>query len=223
MRRDEVTRSNRHDLTTPVVAVALAAAAGLHLAAFPQHVEEGAGVATFFLLTAALQLGAAVVVPRGIGRRGRALIAAGSAGLVLLWAVSRSVGVPGSGHGGAPEPVGLLVLLAVAAEITVVAGLLARRASPARLTVGAAWPASALIAFGICAAALRWVPPGHAHHDSGSPSAPAEIHAPASPVEPVASRSTAPGNDRTTHTGGCSAGSPCHRPHGHGDHAHPHR
>ena len=145
-----------------VGAAALAVAAGLHLAAFPGHREEGIATAAFFLLVAVAQLAAAYLLRRGAGLRARLAIAAGNLGLVVLWAVSRSVGVPGGGHGASPEPVALLDLLAVAAELTVVVGLLARPSSGAVRTrfAGSALVMTTVLVAG---AALAWVPSGHAH------------------------------------------------------------
>jgi hypothetical protein len=155
----------------------LAVAAGLHLAAFPQHLREGAGVATFFLATAVLQLGAAAFVQlRDPDRRAQLLIAAGNIALITLWAASRSVGVAGAGHGGGPEPVGLLDVLAVAAEAAAVVGLVARPGSAARTSPTVAWPALALVALLVGGAALRWAPTTHAAHVHRSPSPPAEAH-----------------------------------------------
>lgn len=220
---DQMSRPSNHHVATRGVVVALAAAAGLHLAALPRHLEEGAGVASFFLLTAALQLGAAAAASRGIGRRLRALIAAGNATLILLWAVSRSVGLPGSGHAGTVEPVGLLDLLAVGAEITVLVGLFAGRASTPRRPLGAAWSASAVITFLVCGTALQWAPASHGRHDHGSRPAGAETAARGSAAQSLASRSTAPDEDTSTDAGDCSGGFACHHLDRDHDHTHPQR
>lgn len=157
------------------VAVALAAAAGLHLAAFPQHLDEGAAVAAFFLVAAGAQLVGAVVVQRGVSRRGALIITAGNLALIALWAMSRTVALPGVGHGNAAEPATWLDILAVVAEAVVVVGLLARPVS-ARLSAAAVpWPATAAVAVVACAAALQWAPPTHAHDTP--PSGPTTVRA----------------------------------------------
>ena len=163
-------------------------------------------MATFFLVTALLQLGAAAFVQlREPDRRAQLLIAAGNIGLIALWAASRSVGVAGTGHGGGPEPVGLLDVLAVAAEAAAVVGLVARPVSAARTSPMAAWPALALVALLVGGAALQWAPTTHADHVHRSPSPPAEAHQ-HSAVETVvpADAPDVAGNHR----------------HGHGEHTH---
>ncbi len=197
-------------------ALALAGAAGLHLAAFPQHLREGAGVASFFLLTALLQLVAAAFVQRGgRGQRARYVIAAGNLGLIALWAASRSVGVAGA-HGGEPEPVGLLDVLAVAAEVVAVVGLLARPGSAARSSPLVAWPALGLTALLVGGAALQWAPTTHADHVHRSPSRPAETqgHNGVEAVEPVEAVAPLVPVDALDVAGD--------HPHGHGDHPHTH-
>jgi hypothetical protein len=169
------------------VAVVLAAAAGLHLAAFPEHLEQGLAVAGFFLVTAAAQLAAAALVQRGVGRRGAVLIAAGNLTLVALWAVSRTVALPGVGHGGAAEAATWLDVLAVVAEAVVAVALLARPSSAKLSAAAVSWPATgavALVAVVVCVAALQWAPPTHAHDVPHSSPAVAEAVRVREPVLP---------------------------------------
>lgn len=147
----------------------LAVAAGLHAAAFPGHLQEGFTVAAFFLLVAVAQVVAACQLARGTGPGARAAILLGNFGLILLWAASRTVGVPGI-HGGSPESVALLDLLAVAAEVAVVVGL-GIRSSSGTVRVRFAWPALALTALLVGGAGIQWVPAGHAHEHHSSPTA----------------------------------------------------
>lgn len=155
--------------------MALAAAAGLHLAAFPQHFEEGAAVAAFFLVTAGAQLAAAIAVQRGVSRRGALVIAAGNLALIVLWAISRTVVLPGVAHGNAAEPATWLDILAVVAEAVVVVGILARPVAARLSAASVPWPATAGVAVLACAAALQWAPPTHAHDVPAS--APAAVEA----------------------------------------------
>ena len=155
------------------VPLLLAFAAGLHLAALPSHVEEGAAVAAFFLLTAVGQLVAAFVVHRGAAPPTRALIAAANVGVVAVWAVSRTVGLPLFGHDGGVEPVSLLDALSVAAELAIVAGLSFRSVaagsrSGARL---AGIPALTVVALLVAGAGLPFAPAEHAHAET-----PVEAH-----------------------------------------------
>ncbi|HEV3401509.1 MAG TPA: hypothetical protein VG078_06765 [Acidimicrobiales bacterium] len=171
-------------------------------------------MATFFLVTALLQLGAAAFVQlRERDRRGQLLIAAGNIALIVLWAASRSVGVAGAGHGGGPEPVGLLDVLAVAAEAAAVLGLVARPASGARTSPTAAWPALALTALLVGGASLRWAPTTHADHAHRSPSSPAEApeHGAVETVETVGTVVPADALEAVAH-----------HPHGHGEGTHDH-
>jgi len=79
------------------------AAAGAHAAVFPHHLEEVWFVGLFFLVVPLAQAAWACLVTLD-ATDGRVLVAgiAGSLGLIALWAVSRTVGVPGLGR----EPVG---------------------------------------------------------------------------------------------------------------------
>lgn len=106
------------------VAGLLAAAGGLHLAALPGHRSASAVAGAFFAVTAAAQLfGAVLVVTRPSSRTTLAVIA-GNAAVLILWAISRTTGLPTGGELGVREPFGLLDGFAAAAEfLVVVAGL----------------------------------------------------------------------------------------------------
>ena len=98
----------------------LAAAGGLHLAALPGHLSESTAAGAFFALTAAAQLLAAVLVATrsslGIFRA----VVAGNVGVLTLWLMSRTIGLPIAGELGVSEPIGLLDGFATAAELVVV-------------------------------------------------------------------------------------------------------
>ncbi len=208
------------------VALELAAAAGLHLAALSGHLQQGVAVATFFLFAAALQLAAAVLVHRRIGANAAVAIAVANIGLIVLWALSRTVGVPGGAHGGAPEPVGLLDTLAVVTEGVAVAGLfvLARRTSPASPSPRRGRSTVVLTACVVGAAALLLAPAPHGHHRHAAPSTPAVARV--DPLTPAMHAPDAPPADQraqvdTTPTdAGCANATDCGHPHRHGDHGH---
>lgn len=210
------------------VALALAAAAGLHLAAFSGHVRQGVAVATFFFLAAALQLAAAVAVHRRTGQTAAITIAIaiGNIGLIVLWALSRTVGVPGGAHGGAPESVGLLDTLAVATEAVAVAGLflLARRTSPTFPSSRRGRPTVVVTTCVVGVAALLLAPTPHGDHDHGVPSTPAVARV--DPLPPAMyGRDARPADQRgqldpTPPDAGCADPAECDHRHRHGDHAH---
>lgn len=169
----------RRGLTSNTPAVALAVAAGLHLAALPDHAREGAVIGAFFLGTAAFQLVAAWLVGlRRIGIKARSAIVAGNLALLTLWGWSRLAGLPLDAHDG-PEAVSLLDALAVTAQLIAIAGLCrggGRRDRRAGVSAGAALLAVALVTGGT---ALQLLPPTHPSHSD------AQDHLQVHPGEPV--------------------------------------
>lgn len=104
-------------------AVASVAAAAVHVVVTPEHFEESALYGVFFVALSAGQLGYAVAL---LVRPTRRLLAAGvvaSTAAVLLWAVTRTVGLPAGPFAWQREEVGVLDLLAVTAEMVVVVAL----------------------------------------------------------------------------------------------------
>ena len=90
------TREARDASAWRAVAVASSvAAAGVHAAVFPHHLEESFVVGVFFLAVTLAQAAWACLVTLD-ATSGRLLVAGivGSLGLVALWAVSRTVGLP---------------------------------------------------------------------------------------------------------------------------------
>ena len=142
----------------PAVSAALLSvtAAGIHLYVMPEHFAEWWLFGAFFGLVAAAQLlvaGVALWQPR------QTLLAAGIAlnvGVVVVWVVSRTTGVPlgapvvdmtagladpdRGGYGehvvGAPEPVGMLDVSATVLELLVVWALLAMLPAASRRRIG---------------------------------------------------------------------------------------
>ncbi|HEX2042722.1 MAG TPA: hypothetical protein VHF24_08790 [Acidimicrobiales bacterium] len=210
---------------SPGTALVLAAAAGLHLAAFFGHLPEGAAVAPFFLVAAGVQLTTAAAVRRGIRATTAAAFAVANAGLIVVWAVSRTAGLPGV-HAGAPEPIGLLDTLTVVTEAVAVFGLLRRSRHPAAATGSRQQrrPAVVLTASFVAAAALLLAPSSHGDHDHEPPLPPAvarvDVLAPA-PDAPEARQSHHHEDaDATSPVPGCGPPPECTHPHGHDDHSH---
>ena len=87
-------------------AVLLIVAAAIHLAVTPEHLHEWFAAGVFFLVLAAGQLVLAGAVLRAKpGWPVRAAVAV-SLGCVVLWAVSRTTGLPFGPEAGMPERVG---------------------------------------------------------------------------------------------------------------------
>src|SRR3712207_1276105 len=104
----------------------LATAGGLHLAALPGHLQASTAAGAFFAVTAAAQLLGAVPLATRPWSRTIPAVVAGNVGVLILWAMSRTTGLPAGGELGVREPFGLLDGFAAAAEIlVVVAGLAA--------------------------------------------------------------------------------------------------
>jgi len=100
----------------PAGFVASTAAAGVHAAMAPSHLEHQVPAGVFFLVSAALQAGWAGSLVLGASRRTAWVGATANLALVALWALSRTVGLPGL----PPEPVGPWDLACVAWELVVV-------------------------------------------------------------------------------------------------------
>ncbi|MDP9479824.1 MAG: DUF305 domain-containing protein [Actinomycetota bacterium] len=113
--------------TLPYAAATLSIVAALiHLVAMPEHFEEWWGYGTFFLVVAVFQgaYGAALL------RRWRPWLlylgVATNLGVVALWLVTRTAGIPFFGpHAGEVEDVGALDLAATSVELALVFVLLA--------------------------------------------------------------------------------------------------
>lgn len=160
-----------------VVAVLCAGAGVIHLTQVSAHADgpllDQAGFAAFGaaqLLLAALYLG---------GRAGRPLhlSAVGvNAAALVLWAWSRTVGLPFGGHAGIVEDVALLDATCAALEAGAVALALFLLFAPERRGVGSLIPALAgVTVLGVTAVAIGWSDtPSHAHDELAA--APATGH-----------------------------------------------
>jgi hypothetical protein len=117
---------DRSDDLALVVAVGLVGSAVIHAAVVPEHVAEWAAAGVFFVVLAVVQVVLAVLVV--VRRTPTLLLAVAVAALVplVLWVVSRSVGLPFGPAPGVPEPLGLADVAAGALELLtlVLAGVL---------------------------------------------------------------------------------------------------
>jgi hypothetical protein len=108
------------------VACGLAWAAGLiHIEAAIEHSDESVLYVVLFALLAATQLGWGVALYRG-----RRVLAAGVVlclGVVVVWALSRTTGLPIGPDPWQAEPVGAADLIATADEVAIVLLALSRR------------------------------------------------------------------------------------------------
>ncbi len=114
-----------------VIAAALLASAVIHVAVVPEHLEEWHAAALFFLLLTGAEVAAATGLFWARGRAGRAGlvgVVVVSAVPLMVWAMSRTVGMPFGPEAGAPEAVGLADCVACLLEAgALVAALLLLR------------------------------------------------------------------------------------------------
>jgi len=92
-------------LRTLAASLALIAGA-VHLGQIGAHLVEGWPIAGFFIVVGVIQVGAAVLLLRPRARPWFWLGIAGSAAVIAVWVVSRTLGLPFV-EGGAAEPVGV--------------------------------------------------------------------------------------------------------------------
>jgi hypothetical protein len=112
-------------IALPLVVISATGAALTHLVVMPEHFEVSRLYGTFFLCAAILQISWAVIVAYRPTRPALVAGALGSAATVVLWTVSRTLGIPavvGGLRGGAPESVGGLDVLATTFELVAVVG-----------------------------------------------------------------------------------------------------
>jgi hypothetical protein len=105
-----------------VTAAGLLGAAGVHVAVTPEHFAETWVYGVFFVTLATLQVATAVLVLVRPSRHLAAALALANVAVVVLWAVSRTSGLPLGPQAGEVEAVGALDVLATGFELVVVAG-----------------------------------------------------------------------------------------------------
>lgn len=141
-----------------VAAVLSLAAAGVHFAVLEAHLEDDVGQGVFFFAVAWFQaIWAQLYMLRDDRRVGIAAVIVNSV-VIVVWVISRTVGLPFGPTPGVPEVVGLPDLLATSFELALV-GLVASRLMPQRFPslASAKLPqekAFVLVSFTIVATAL---------------------------------------------------------------------
>lgn len=106
-------------------AFASAGAAAVHAAVMPEHFREAAIYGAFFVIAAVCQLGGALLLMLRRSRLLAVLVAMGNASIIVLWVVTRVVGIPLGPETGVVEPVGGLDVLATTCELVIVVCCLA--------------------------------------------------------------------------------------------------
>jgi hypothetical protein len=104
-----------------VAALASAAAGAIHLVVAQPHFDEWWGFGVFFVVSGAVQMGWAALAATAPSRELLLIGAAGNAAIVVLWAVTRTTGLPFGPESGAAEAVGSADLAAMAFEVVLVA------------------------------------------------------------------------------------------------------
>jgi hypothetical protein len=164
------------------------ASAVIHASAAAEHRGLPLHVA-FFLVVAALQGGLAAAVLRGRSRRWVAVSAAFSGALVVIWVLSRTVGLPVEGAATA-EPIGFKDGISTLLELGVVAGAGLLGALPEagrRIALSTGPLASIVIAASVGGLSVSGLLARHTHDDrvhlhGGEVQAVAEHHGPADPA-----------------------------------------
>lgn len=119
LREQDPAGAHRTTLELAIVVASLLAAV-IHGWVIDEHIDESAIFGAFFIDVTLAQAAYALAV---MFRPGRALLLAGAVGnaaVVLLWVVSRTVGIPIGPEAGEAEAVGALDVVATAAEVVVV-------------------------------------------------------------------------------------------------------
>jgi hypothetical protein len=127
-----VPRSRWSAPTHPILALALLSAAcgAIHSAVSAEHFQEAFIYGVFFLASSTMQTGRAVLL---VYRPNRTLLivgAFGNAATIVLWTLTRTVGLPFGPQPWRPEAVGVLDLVSTVLELAIVLGaaiLVARR------------------------------------------------------------------------------------------------
>jgi hypothetical protein len=148
------------------VTLALAAAAGIHVAVIGEHFGQSTLFGIFFVAVSLVQFLQALAGSLQPTRRLWLAIGLSNLAVIGIWLASRTIGLPVGPDGGAPEPVGLLDAATVGLEILAVVGAARLRvgrrhgsAGAPRITLAAGVALMTLLAGGIAFA----VPPAHTH------------------------------------------------------------
>lgn len=134
----------------------LAGAGVIHLVMIPSHIGESWAEGIAFAVVGWAQIAAGVALLLGRGsRRLYTAVMLGSVGVVALWVVSRTVGLPFGAHAGVVEPVGLVDQICAALELGAVLVAGAMLLAPSRLRIGMLGASVAAVAvLGLATAAI---------------------------------------------------------------------
>ncbi len=111
-------------LVLPIATLSLGAGL-IHLALIAEHFRADALSGLFFVAAAIFQLSWAVLFGRRPQRAVQLLGGAGNAAIIVVWLLTRTLGLPFGGHPGIAEPIGVADLLATLFELVIVATTLA--------------------------------------------------------------------------------------------------
>jgi hypothetical protein len=162
-------------ITTVTIGTTLAVSAGIHASIVGAHLREWWLAGAFFVIAAVVQAFCAYAVLRTRSMRIAGIGAIVSLVLIAAWVMSRSFGLPFGPGAGEREAIAVLDVLATAAEVATVGGVLAARRS-AFTTRGTLTRSSRLIPAAIVAStfgvgtATAAALPAHSHthaHDAG--------------------------------------------------------
>jgi len=129
--RDQRRRLRAPTLSVLALALLSLGSGAIHASVSAEHFREAFVFGVFFLAASTVQAGWAVLL---VSRPNRALLVAGTvgnAGVIILWTVTRTVGLPFGPEPWHPEAVGRLDVISTLLELAVVIGaatLLARNA-----------------------------------------------------------------------------------------------
>ena len=110
-------RMSATDLRQTVAAVALFGCAAIHLAVIPDHFDHWVVASVFFLALALAEVAGGVLLLGRPGLNVLVAVAVASAVPLVLWAWSRTSGLPFGPNSNVPEPVGLADVAACLLEL----------------------------------------------------------------------------------------------------------
>ena len=165
--RSDRSRSHAEELAL-IAAVLVFGSSVIHSALIAAHFEEHWSFGAFFVVVTLAQAGWAVLVfGEPLNRRILLAGAIGNALLIVVWAISRTVGVPLGPHPWTPEAVGVVDVLSKVDElaaIVLVAVVLARLHGARRAISAARVRLAAMTAGPLFINSLLTISGGHHHH-----------------------------------------------------------
>lgn len=161
-----VLRRRRVDVFAAGLATCSAAAATVHLAVISEHVEQYWLFGVFFALAGLAQALFAVLVVERPSPLVYLAGAFGNAGIIALWIVSRTAGLPLGPDPGEAEAVGTADVVSTVLEVVIVTGCVALLLRPLRVGIRRPRLAALLITAGaVTTIALVSVTGTHAHDE----------------------------------------------------------